>query len=254
MIINPQQQPSVNVVLNQQLLKETTDYKYLGLHLNNRMSCDNHWVILSRKLCSNLFLFKQMKRLGFNVEQIVNSYKSLSLSLIDYVAPLLTSAKGHIISNLSRYHKRFLRIINCSIDAAVEKYNLLPPAEHIDKRCESILARILKDKSHPITVKHSKDLIIHTRSTFNFEAPIPKTNRYYKSFVPKTLRALREDFKKNTPKLPTIAELTIPIESEKVLCTYCGNYYKKRGLKLHQRSCLKKIGQKINNSTPDTLI
>lgn len=75
MIINPKQQPSVNVVLNHQPLKETTDYKYLGLHLNNRMSCDNHWVTLSRKLCSNLFLFKQMKRLGFNVEQIVNSYK-----------------------------------------------------------------------------------------------------------------------------------------------------------------------------------
>ena len=193
-------------------------------------------------------IYYVLNRLGFNVEQIVNSYKSLRLSQIDYAAPLLTSAKGYIISNLSRYHKRFLRIINCSIDAAVEKYNLLPPAEHIDKRCESILARILKDKSHPITVKHSKDPIIHTRSTFNFEAQIPKTNRYYTSFVPKTLRALREDFKKNTPKLPAITELIIPIESEKVVCTNCGNHYKKRGLKLHQRSCLKKI----SNPTPDT--
>jgi ribonuclease P/MRP protein subunit RPP40 len=51
MIVNSKQQPSVSVVLNSQHLKETTDYKYLGLHLNNRMSCENHWVTLSRKLC-----------------------------------------------------------------------------------------------------------------------------------------------------------------------------------------------------------
>lgn len=135
--------------------------------------------ILSTRFLLSLLSLKQMKRLGFNVEQILNSYKSLSLSLIDYAAPLLTSTKGYIISNLSRYHKRFLRIINCSINAAVEKYNLLPPAEHIDKRYESILARILNDESHPITVKHSKDLIIHTRSTFNFEAPIPDQEIFF---------------------------------------------------------------------------
>jgi ribonuclease P/MRP protein subunit RPP40 len=58
MIVNSKQQPSVSVVLNSQHLKETTDYKYLGLHLNNRMSCENHWVTLSRKLCSNFFLNK----------------------------------------------------------------------------------------------------------------------------------------------------------------------------------------------------
>lgn len=65
-----------------------------------------------------------MKRLGFKVEQIVTSYKSLSISLIDYAAPLLTSALVNIISALSRCHKRFLRIINCSLDAAVDKYDL----------------------------------------------------------------------------------------------------------------------------------
>lgn len=119
-----------------------------------------------------------MKRLGFKVEQIVTSYKSLSVSLIDYAAPLLTSAPANIISALSRCHKRFLRIINCNLDAAVVKYDLLPPAEHIDKRCESILERILNDKSHP---------------TFSFEAPIPKTERYNNSFVPKTLREVRSE-------------------------------------------------------------
>jgi hypothetical protein len=187
-----------------------------------------------------------MKRLGFNVENIVNSYKSLSLSLIDYAAPLLTSAPTNIIHALNRCHKRFLRIINCNLDAAVEKHNLLPPAEHIDKRCESILARILKDKSHPTTVKLSKPSnlgqSIQTRSTFNFKAPIPKTERYNNSFVPKTLRALRED-SKNFPTQPEPPDATSSIESDKVACSLCGSYYKKRGIKIHLNSCQKKISQ-----------
>lgn len=213
------------------------------------MSCDNHWVMLSRKLCSNLFLFKQMKRLGFKVEQIVNSYKSLSLSLIDYAAPLLTSAPANINCALSRCHKRFLRIINCSVDAAVEKYNLLPPAEHIDKRCESILSRILKDKSHPTTLKLSKssnqDRNIRTRSTFNFEAPIPKTERYNNSFVPKTLRALRENSKKNSQAQPDIPEATYNPENY-VLCPHCDRCFKKRGLKLHLKFCKMKNSDQIS--------
>ena len=150
------------------------------------MSCDDHWLILSRKLCSNLFLFKQMKRIGFKIEQI------------------------------------------------------LPPAEHIEKRWESILERILKEKSHPTTIKLSKenpsDKAIQTRSTFHFEAPIPKLERYNNSFVPKTLRALREH---NKPKQQSVKSVSI-IQNEsnnKIACSLCGRYYMKRGMKVHQRSC-----------------
>ena len=87
MLINQPKEPDFSVILNDKQLHETTEYKYLGLKLNNNLSSDDQWVILSKKLGSNIFLFKQMKRLGFNIDQIVTSYKSLSLSLIDYAAP-----------------------------------------------------------------------------------------------------------------------------------------------------------------------
>lgn len=40
------------------------------------------------------------------------------------------------------------------------------------------------------------------QSTFSFEAPIPKTERYNNSFVPKTLRALSEASKKKSLTQP----------------------------------------------------
>ena len=90
---------------------------------------------------------------------MVITYKCLSLSLVDYAAPLLTSSHAHASSTvenaLKRCHKRFLRIINWPDDPLV-KYNLLPIDKHIDERCKSIIQRILKDRSHPTTTKLSK--------------------------------------------------------------------------------------------------
>ena len=68
----------LNIYINERPIKQTTQYKYLGINLNNKCNGDNHINILTRKLSSNLYLFKQMKRLGFNMEQIANSYKSLN--------------------------------------------------------------------------------------------------------------------------------------------------------------------------------
>lgn len=240
MLINQPYQTPVNILLNGKQLIETSEYKYLGIKLNNKMSCDDQWLILSKKLCSNLFLFKKMKRLGFQIEQIVNSYKSLSLSLVDYAAPLLTSASTEIMNALNRCHKRFLRIINCSLDVAVEKYNLFPPAEHIDNRCKSILSRILKDPFHPTTIKLTKtnnERTVQTRSTFNFEAPKPNRERYNNSFIPKTLRALREESKtKQQIKQPLPVETTT-MPNNKVACPICGQVYMKRGINIHLRTC-----------------
>ena len=213
------------------------------------MNCDSHWHHLSRKLCSNLFLFKQMKMLGFNIEQIVTTYKSLSLSLVDYAAPLLTSAPSTVENALKRCHKRFLRIINClDDDDALAKYNLLPIDQHIDERCKSILERILKDRSHPTTTKLSKanfhERSIQTRASFQFEAPIPKHERYNKSFVPKTLRAIRDNIatKPSTSGPAPTAENTTAANPAPAIsaCPYCHRTYKTRGLKTHIRHCKSK--------------
>ena len=190
-----------------------------------------------------------MKRLGFNIDQIVTSYKSLSLSLIDYAAPLLTSAESDIINALKQSHKRFLKIINCTPEIAKQKYNLLPPVEHIEKRCESILMRILNDKSHPTTKKLQKtnqeNRTIHARATFPFEAPKPNNQRYNKSFVPKTLRTIRDNPLTRQQFAPKTSSPPPEPIKPKFPCNLCGVAFCKRGLPVHQRSCRKK-----NSETP----
>ena len=177
------------------------------------------------------------------------SYKSLSLSLVDYAAPLLTSAPASVDYALKKCHKRFLRIINCKPEDAETLHNLLPIDLHIGKRCEQILEKILGDRSHPTTIKLNKksylERTIQTRASFQFEAPIPKHERYNKSFIPKTLRSIRDRSPVNDQPTHTItaqtAETTAPkTAAPTIACPHCSRIYKARGLKLHIRSCKSK--------------
>ena len=196
MIVNQKQQGPQMVLLNGQPLQETVVYKYLGLHLNRGLTVHDHWETLAKKLRSNLILYKQLKRLNFEKTAIVTAYKSLTLSVVEYAAPILTSAPKSIKSELERFHKRFLKIINSNPIEALNRYSLNPIIEHIDLRCEAILQQVLQDQNHPTTIKLTKstnpDWTIKTRSSFAYESTKANTERFNNSFVPKTLRALRD--------------------------------------------------------------
>ena len=249
MIVNYHQPSPINIFLNGLILKETQEYKYLGIRLNKTMRNDEHWNALSKKLSSNIFLFKQMKRLGFKIDQIVTSYKSINLSLIDYSAPLLISSPISVTNPIKQSQKRFLRIINCNPDEAKQKFNLLPIDQYIEERCKCILERLLKNKTHPTTLKlqnNNNQKTINTRSKFQFKAPIAKHERYNRSFVPKTLRALRDGI---SNKSATSASNAFPQKSttnnstnsgDIVNCPICHKAYKKRGIKVHLNSCKNK--------------
>jgi hypothetical protein len=202
MFINPRQKGPHLIALNNEPLLETSEYTYLGIKINKDMSCVEQWSSLYRKLNSNIYLFRQMKKFNFNLEHIVNAYKSLSLSLIAYAAPLLTNCTNDLQIQMQRCQKKFLKIIKCSIEEAKLKYNIVPINEYIDLSCVTILKRMLQDDEHPVTkqldkankskIDDSQQSQMKTRSAFKFESSIPKGAKYNNSFIPKTLRAIRD--------------------------------------------------------------
>ena len=193
--------------LNNEPLTETREYTYLGIKINQDMSCGEQWSALHRKLNSNIHLFREMKKFNFDLNHIVNAYKSLSLSVIAYAAPLLTSCTSDMQIQMQRCQKKFLRIIKCTIDEAKLKFNIVPIKEYIDLSCTTILKRMLQDDEHPVTKKldkankpkdkkggsqqiHQSQMV--TRAAFKYEASKPNGEKYNNSFIPKTLRAIRD--------------------------------------------------------------
>jgi hypothetical protein len=67
---NNNNQPTPAIVhIDKETIEETTEYKYLGIRINNKMNIDNHWLALSQKLGSNIYLYKRLKRLGLKTEK-----------------------------------------------------------------------------------------------------------------------------------------------------------------------------------------
>ena len=114
------------------------------------------------------------------------------------------------------------------------------------KNYSELIMLSLKDKYHPTTINLTKSSQRDTRSNFPFEAPIAKNERFNKSFVPKTLRGIRDGISskyqpsttKNTHQVNSTITTNAPIQ--KTTCIKCGRIFKTRGIKTHQRSCNQK--------------
>ena len=263
MLVNQKQQGPQMVTLNGQPLQEAVVYKYLGLHLNRNLTVHDHWATLTKKLRSNLFLYKQSKRLNFEKTAIVTAYKSLTLSVVEYAAPILTSAPQSIKTELERFHKRFLNIINSNPIEALNRYSLNPIIEHIDLRCEVILQQVLQDQNHPTTIKLTKSInpewTIKTRSSFAYESVKANTERFNNSFVPKTLRALRDKssipLTQEAPPINTDNLAIVPTEtpSDQWRCNECDMpFSSNKALMMHLRmASVHKPTPTTHPTTPD---
>jgi hypothetical protein len=181
--------------LNGQQLGSVSKFKYLGFILTDDGSYDEHWHHVYSSMCSNAYLLKQLKKIGFRTEILVTLYKSLFLSHFAYSAPILTSASAQVKSEMEALQRRAMNIIGVSADDARLKYNIIPVTEFIDNICTRVMSRVLANNEHPITVKYKKQVLRESRSAKNgfvYRVPTCKTARYKNSFVPKYLRALRD--------------------------------------------------------------
>ena len=106
----------------------------------------------------------------------------------------------------------FLKIIGISASAAKARYDIEPIDTFIDQQCVTILERILKQPTHPITVLvtppvttgmtlRSKSRGAASSKAFGppsapprrlYNIPKAHTSAYEESFLPRTIRLLRD--------------------------------------------------------------
>jgi len=182
--------PMPPVKLQSQVLEPVSEYKYLGIVLNNQLNWDNHWHHIQRKTSGIPYLLKRMKYLGFKKEILITVYRSHALSHFIYGAPLLSSPGHQVRHEIDAFHRRILGIINIDQLEATTKYNILEMEALIDDTCTKLLKRIIMDPTHPITSSMS-----FTTSKRGVKKPKPnvaKSSKYANSFVQKYARTLRD--------------------------------------------------------------
>jgi len=202
-----------------------------------------------------IYLLKRLKQIGFKDEVLIMVYNAYALSHFTYSAPVFSSASLAMKTEMESFQKRALRIINISPEKARDKYKITSIVEHLDKVSVNVLQRILLDRSHPLTVKVSKDTgsRLITRSNFPYLINIGRTEAYNDSFIPKYLRFIRDgtsDLYKQrrvnssnimpVPKEKPVKRLYSPAKATnikaKVECPACGTSLKVLDQR-HLKSC-----------------
>jgi len=190
--------PPTTVTLDGAELEQASSYKYLGLQIDDNLDPAAQWQLISSKVRRLAYLLKELKRVGFKEEIIINTYRSLVLSLISYGAPLFCSCTKATLHEMQVAQNRVFRITGITRENALANYNIPSVEQFTSDICQSKLERILNDPNHPIT----NSLQRQGRRTrgFEFTAPKAKTAKYGNSFLPKTLNQLIEKAASDTKR------------------------------------------------------
>ena len=160
------------VIINNDCVKRATEYKYLGVVMDNCLSWSQHVDYICKKLNPRIFCFRRMGK--FQVSPVI--LKMFYDSVISSVWKYCVSCWGGNtkVADESR--------INGSIKQAgrVAKEELLQFEQCYNEIVETKLGRILKDSSHPL---HDCFANAISARSGRMLLPYANTNRHKNSFV-----------------------------------------------------------------------
>ena len=218
MMVNQVEHGPIKFELSGNCLEQVNNYKYLGVILNYNMDYDEQWDKVSKTTNKQIYLFKQLRKMGFKEEILINVYQAFNLSLYSYSAPLLISTSRQANLEMQKQQKRFLNIIGISEERALKEYQIEPIEKYIQQKCSTIVEKILKDPNHPITTNVPQKGKVNTRS-FKYQPNVAKTLKYQNSCLQQTLRLLRDGYtnKYSNPRRQeaTTSEYIIQINKQK---------------------------------------
>jgi hypothetical protein len=167
------------------------DTLILIFHRLKKSLMDLQWDRVKKMLSSLPYLIKQLKRIGFKQEILLNIYRTHGLSHFIYSAPMLCSCSDLAKSEMESFQRRILKIINLDQVLAASKFGIDCICKLIDKTNIKTMFKMLADPKHPITAKLPKN-IRATSLSRTYNTNLANTETYKNSFVQKYLRFIRD--------------------------------------------------------------
>ena len=173
-----------NVVIDNEIVEQVENYKYLGVHVNNKLDWSVHTSTVISKINQRMFFVRKLNYFKIDKSLISLFYQSVVQSIISFcICVWGGNANTRAISKINSVAKQSFKITNIP---------QLSFSEILAKYTEKKIIRIIRDTTHPLNMQigfstRSKRLaIIRT-----------KTERYRKSFIPRAVKQLYDsDFRK----------------------------------------------------------
>ncbi|XP_054872156.1 uncharacterized protein LOC111569300 [Amphiprion ocellaris] len=152
-------------------------YKYLGVHLNNKMDWTHNTEILYKKDQSGLHLLRRLRSFGVCRTLLRTFYDSVVASAIFYAVVCWgAGSTERDRKRLNRLVRRAGSVLDCSLDS-IEEVG--------ERRMLAKLTSIMDNPSHPL-----HDTVGSLSSSFSSRLRHPpcKKERYRRSFIPSAIR------------------------------------------------------------------
>ena len=105
------QLPELNLQINNSNIQSTSEFNFLGLHINTKLNWDTHVNVIGNKISRVIGTIKQLQ-LIFPKEILLSIYNALILPHINYC--LLSWGSGSAAKNIFLKQKRAIRAISCA--------------------------------------------------------------------------------------------------------------------------------------------
>ena len=179
MVIDFHRKPSHTPLLNIQGLdiERVRTYKYLGVHLNNRLDWTDNTDSLYKKGQCRLYLLRRLASFGVSRPLLRTFYDTVVASMVFYAVVCWGGGCSERDKNrLNRLIKRASSVCGCPLDS-IEVVG--------ERRTLSKLSAIIRNSSHPL-----HQTVNSLRSTFSNRLVHPrcKKERFRRSFIPASIR------------------------------------------------------------------
>ena len=105
------QLPELNLQINNSNIQSTSEFNFLGLHINTKLNWDTHVNVIGNKISRVIGTIKKLQ-LIFPKEILLSIYNALILPHINYC--LLSWGSGSAAKNIFLKQKRAIRAISCA--------------------------------------------------------------------------------------------------------------------------------------------
>ena len=130
-----------------------TNYKLLGVYLNEDLSWNTHIDYMFKKACKRLYSLRILKRGGVASLNILKFFLTIIRPILEYAVPVWQSISGTWSDKLETIQKRALKIILLSAETYLEALEVAGIDNLADRRtiiCKKYMSRMKISPNHPL--------------------------------------------------------------------------------------------------------
>ena len=162
------------LMFNGEVVERVESYKYLGTHIDSRLSWNTHAKVVKRKASQRLYFLRKLNECRVDRTIMKLFYESVIQSVLtfNFICFFGSMPKKHKL-DLDRFRKSAERCIGLPLATLDCLYE-----QTLSKK----LSSIMRDSSHPF-----HDLIGYNRSGIRLLVPVTRTARFRQTFLPEAI-------------------------------------------------------------------